>query len=288
MSQITFVIYAPDRKPNVGGHVVIHMLIKKLADAGHEVWTTCKPLFPCRAKIIGSKRINDKIVWDTTMLSKKNYVAVYPETIKGNPLMAKNVVRWILYHTRPDIEETWSLDDHYFYYVDGFTTKRTAKKKILNLIDPKLDIFYNKGLGTNRSGYCHINKKKYPEGERKLEYLNSKDLSNFMENGGFPYLAEELNKHEYFVTYDDATYYSIAAALCGCKSVILNPRLDILPEEFRQQHFLFTYGVAYGWEDLKHADMTRDMVRDHIKRMEKNSLRQIEELVKYAKTIILQ
>ena len=126
-----------------------------------------------------------------------------------------------------------------------------------------------------------LNKKKYPIGEKLLESLNSIDLSDFDKKGGFSYLASEFNKYEYFVTYDDATYYSILAALCGCRSVILNPDLTITPEEYRKKFPVRKYGVAYGWQDMKHADLTRDLVREHIKNYEKESIKSVNKFINF-------
>jgi|LakMenEpi03Aug12_release.lakeMendotaPanAssembly.Ray.scaffolds.fasta_scaffold322771_2 hypothetical protein len=281
MSKLIFVIYFPGRKQNIGGHVVLHKLAKILCDLGVEVWVTQKPMFQCNAKIVDTEKIN--LVRKDRKVDARGYklVALYPETIKGNPLKIENVVRWILYHPIPDIEKTWDATDEYFYFIKGFNTQRETNNRMLSIIDPKLDIFYNRGLGKERKGYCHINKKKYPAGETLLSELGSRDLSNFMDLGGFEYLATEMNKYEYFVTYDDATFYSIAAAMCGCRSIIINTDTRMTAEEYRNKFGYSMYGVAYGWHDIKHADMTRDIVRDFMKRSEKHSVHNVEQLIKF-------
>jgi len=283
MNDLVFAVYLPGRKTNVGGHVVLHKLVKILCDLGQEVWVTCEPMFGCDAKLINNIGAPNQKMWDMSFVKDKKLVAVYPETIKGNEFHADHIARWILYHTKGEIEKTWYDTDEYFFYVDGFTTQKDRGSKNLNVIDPKLDVFFNRGLGDKREGYCHINKKKYPKGEKMLEHLSSKDLTDFMKKGGFVYLAEELNKHEYFVTYDDATYHSIAAALCGCRSVILNPDPKITPDEYRKNYHMSVYGIAYGWNDLKHADMTRDMVKELMRKIERQSIKSVEEFVLFWK-----
>jgi hypothetical protein len=267
-----FFIYIPGRKEFTGGHVVLHKLTKIISDLGYEVWSNQIPLFDCNCKLVEDI--------DATKEYIEKIVVVYAEQIIGNPLNAKNVCRWILYHTKEDVENTWSETDIRFKFVPGFKTI-TSSDKVLTVLDSKLEIFRNEGLGDKRTGFCHINKKKYPIGEKLLESLNSIDLSDFDKKGGFSYLASEFNKYEYFVTYDDATYYSILAALCGCRSVILNPDLTITPEEYRKKFPVRKYGVAYGWQDMKHADLTRDLVREHIKNYEKESIKSVNKFINF-------
>ena len=276
MSKISFLIYIPGRKENIGGQIVLHKLVKILADMGEEVWTNQIPMFECNSNILEQ---NDDGTWNTKDIKNK-IVALYPEQIEGNPFEAENVTRWILYHTKENIEKTWSPSDIHFYFTKGFKSSSKTRYK-LTTIDSKLDTFSNKGLGSKKKGYCHINKKKYPVGEKTLSHLESKDLSNFMELGGFSYLAEEFNKHEYFITYDDATYYSILAALCGCRSIIINTDPLITPDEYREMYTIAKYGISYGWNDIKHADLTRDLLRDFIKSIEKESIRNVTSFINF-------
>lgn len=276
MTNISFLIYIPGRKENIGGQVVLHKLVKILADMGEEVWTNQIPMFECNSNILEQ---NEDGTWNTKNVNN-TIVAIYPEQIEGNPFNVENVTRWILYHTKESIEKTWSTSDIHFYYTEGFKSSLKTRYKLTTL-DSKLDIFSNKGLGSKKKGYCHINKKKYPVGEKTLSHLESKDLSNFMECGGFKYLAEEFNKHEYFVTYDDATYYSILAALCGCRSIIINTNPLITPDEYREMYHISKYGISYGWNDIKHADLTRDLLRDFIKSIEKESIKNVTSFVDF-------
>ena len=78
------------------------------------------------------------------------------------------------------------------------------------------------------------------------------------------------------------------AALCGCRSVILNPDNKITPEEYRELYPVRKYGVAYGWIDLKHADLTRDLVRNHVKEYEKKSVESVINFVNFCREGALQ
>jgi hypothetical protein len=279
---ISFVVYIPGSRENVGGHVVLHKFVAILSELGFEVWTTEEPMFSCKANIIRKK---DKGEFDLEFLKHKDpskVVAVYPEQIEGNPFGIENVSRWILYHTSVDVEKTWKSTDEFFYFQPGFLTARKEdSKKILTILDTKVAVCGNKGIGSKRNGYCHINKKKYPEGETIMSNLASTDLGDFMDKGGFTYLVEEMNKYEYFVTFDDATHYSVIAALCGCRSVILRQELKTTPDEYRAKYPTHKYGVAFGWEDIKHADMTRDIVRQYMQRYEKESIESTKRFIEF-------
>lgn len=281
---MTFVIYVPGRRENVGGHVVLHKFVQILSELESDVWTTEEPLFKCNAKVIEK---NEEGEFDLSFLENKKQsdtVVLYPEQVEGNPFKIKNVSRWILYHTSKEIENTWNKGDVYFYFQPGFRTQRKDEElKRMTILDTKLSVCVNKGFGSKRSGYCHINKKKYPNGEKILESLNSTDLGDFMENGGFEYLVEELNKYEFFVTFDDATHYLVIAAMCGCRSVSLRPNVTISPDKYRELYPTRKYGVAFGWEDLKHADLTRDLVKDHMKTYENKSVQEVKSFISFWK-----
>ena len=89
-----------------------------------------------------------------------------------------------------------------------------------------------------------------------------------------------MNSYEYMVTYDHASFYTIAAIMCGCKVIILNPNGNsyealesantgtdiLLPLEFRLNFPIFMFGVAYGWDDIQWANDTIDLVPPYIEK----------------------
>ena len=76
-------------------------------------------------------------------------------------------------------------------------------------------------------------------------------------------IAAAFNSCETFVTYDEATMYSLFAAICGCQSVVI-PKSYASREAWVADRPIAKYGVAYGWDDLQHARDTQDKVRDHV------------------------
>jgi hypothetical protein len=106
-----------------------------------------------------------------------------------------------------------------------------------------------------------------------------------------------FNQYEYFLTYDQKSYYSIMATLCGCKTIILNPGkpyefapnantelnedTEITPTEFRLQNYLQQYGIAYGWDDLQWAKDTLPLVRNYIEDLEIIDDKTVDNFIKY-------
>lgn len=290
MKRPSFLIYTPGSREWTGGHVVLHALAKKLADKGLNVWITSPAMFNSKVKVLEKRVIEEengetREEIDLRPLHKvKDLYVVYPEQIEGNPLKIHNVIRWILYYVKDEIKNTWSKNDILFFLTPAFTKgfdKPEDGFRFLETMDLKLDVFTNKGYGGQRNGYCHVRKKNFPKDEAHFAHYGSKDLSDFMEQGGFKYLAEQFNRAEYFLSYDHATFYTLAAALCGCRVVIVNPNPHISPINFRRKFPSQMYGVAYGWMDLKHADLTRDLVKPYLQELEKKNDKLIRDFIDY-------
>ena len=71
------------------------------------------------------------------------------------------------------------------------------------------------------------------------------------------------------------------AALCGCRSIIINTDPLITPDEYREIFPIAKYGISYGWNDIKHADLTRDLLRDFIKSIEKESIKNVASFIDF-------
>lgn len=67
-------------------------------------------------------------------------------------------------------------------------------------------------------------------------------------------IARVFNQVEYCISYDPHTYYSVYAAMCGCKSIIVP--LEGISKEQWQPVEEFRYGLAYGEDELEHARQT--------------------------------
>jgi hypothetical protein len=311
--KINFIIglFWPFKELMSGGVVALHKLAYKLAERGHNVLIFCEPEYTHPNIKVISTTIEDidgdeaKINgWEPFSFNQGNTVSIYPEITVYNPFNTNNVARWILSDTKEHIEGTYGDNDVYFDYSD-FKTLRNVKKRKLTVIDYKLDLLKVTNTGKRKS-FCHIiHKHTPPDGEKIFKELGSFDLTGWQNkqiqdtgySSPYDYLREMFNQYEYFLTYDQKSYHSIMATLCGCKTVILNPGVpyglehlvdkengdseDITPTEFRLNNPLQQYGIAYGWDDLKWANDTIHLVRDYVEQLEIIDDKTVDSFINY-------
>ena len=92
-----------------------------------------------------------------------------------------------------------------------------------------------------------------------------------------------LNRLSKFLTvanysYDDATFLSALAALCGCKSIVV-PTQGVTESEWRGGFPYFYYGIAYGVENLQWAEDTAQYLRAHLQKLDGATITQTKEFI---------
>jgi hypothetical protein len=314
--KLNFIIelFLPLEKMMSGGLMVLHKLAYKLAERGHNVYIFCDPEYPHpNIKTIKSEVRFDpsgfiqQYEWEGFNFPLKNTISIYPQITYHNPFNTEHVARWILYDTQKEIEDTYGENDVYFDY-SNFKTFRLVPSRRLTVVDYKLNFLKITNTGKRKS-FCHIiHKNTPPGGEKIFDQLNSFDLTDWKSKGvsggynPYDYLRDMFNQYEYFLTYDQKTYLSVMATLCGCKTVILNPGKpyeftpnakseieeisEITPTEFRINNYLQQYGIAYGWDDLQWANNTLPLVRDYISSLEKFDDKSVDSFINYWKNKI--
>ena len=198
-------------------------------------------------------------------------VVIYGETIKGNPMNAKYVVRWILAPlgviVGPEISKTWGRNDLVYYFNSEIKFSRQPEKvgniyKLLNVlyINP-----YAKNMNPNpRSGFCHTFRKS-TEIHGKITYIHPRDSFEITRQHTQMQCITLFNKFKAFVSYDSLTFYTVIAALCGCVSIVYQVKGLTKQEwinttaaseflKFKGHSNLF--GIAYGLEDIPFAVST--------------------------------
>jgi len=90
-----FLIYAPSiYDPRGGGCIALHKLAHNIATVHGECFIYTDSVNPDYKGIMVDKK-------EAMVLASLNEVmTVYPEVTIGNPLFAKHITRWILYHVR--------------------------------------------------------------------------------------------------------------------------------------------------------------------------------------------
>jgi hypothetical protein len=299
------VVYHSFNEDITGGTLVLHKLGYELARRGHNIFLLSDPEY----KHENIQRINSSFSyvngitnyhWDPIIFPKNKTIVIYPQTTFGNPFNVDHVCRWILYHTQSEVEDSYGLDDVYFNF-GNFKTFKNVEDKKLTVFDYNFDKLYITNNNNNRKGFCHLfHKHTPPNGEEIVKQFNSKNLENFKKNKrfNFDYLREELNKHEYFLTYDKKSFFTLAAVLCGCKAIILDINNNsefyenaftkssdyinsLTPTEFRLNNPIQMFGVAYGLEDISWANKTINFATEYLKELENIDNKTIDNFVIY-------
>ena len=109
---------------------------------------------------------------------------------------------------------------------------------LLKVNDPMLGIYPDiTNLKKDRKGTFYTirkGKKKlslYPPKESWLKY----DFDFTNDKNFIIQCIERFTKAEYFISYDEATFLSVIAAMCGCKSVVI-PNKDLSAKEWREKN----------------------------------------------------
>ena len=293
-----------------GGHIVLHLLANKLAQRGHNSYIFADPLYPHenlrnipQSYWIDPNPDSNISTWTFEPFSypQNRTVSIFPNDYVGNPFNTIHNVRLILSHVYKKEEELWGEED--LVVKGGWSNFFSHKKKFdffLPIVDYKIEEFYD--TKEVRNGYCHILWKYTPENhEEILAPYNSRDVSDWMNQGGFDYLKKMFNSHEYFLTFDKKTYFTTLAAMCGCKAIILEPNSNVsydeglpfmcekkqTPAEFRSQNTLNLFGVAFGVEDVEWANQTVHFAHNHVKSLSETSESLLDEFVNYWETKLL-
>jgi hypothetical protein len=276
-----------------GASIACHKLAYELANEGHYVYIFNEPFFPHpNIDVIPVNKINEdggwwnKFYWEPFGYNPQRTVSIYTQITWGNPMNTIHNVRWVLHDYDYSHWDTFG-DTDCIYNFGTFKVPEGTKQSLLTIFDYKFDKFYNKN-NSNRKGFGHIIHKNTPEwGRDFLQQFGSTEIPHYNGLRDLDYLLDEFNKYEYLLTFDDKSYYTAAAALCGTKSIILNPDKTILPAEYRQKNPIQMCGVAYGFDDIKWANDTIGLVREHLQQLEKIDKQTIFNFIQHWKNKLL-
>lgn len=271
-----FITYAPgEYNERGGGCIALHRLAHNIALCGEESYIMSDNTSANYKSIV----VNEA---EAKELAKGDAIVIYPEVIERNPLNAKNVMRWILYFVRDTGDHgIYGERDLIYKYAPHFTLRKEREiNGYLRASELNLDLFVDRG--EERSGACYLVKKGYdnwgfnschPEDAIKLDEYRGADWFN--------YLADVFNYCETFYCYDNASWLSIIAAQCGCKSIVV-PDGSTNPLDWYKGFPYFKYGIAYGQSELKHAELTRHLLIENLKAIEAEAMEQTKEFIKTA------
>lgn len=170
-----------------------------------------------------------------------DYIVIYPEIIKWNPLNAKNVVRWFL--MKPNGIDYWN-NELYFYYQEAFNdhlVNKDLSNKLRNIYH--FTDIYKQTNFWKRSWKCYIVRKWW--NRIKKEDINDGIVIDWKSHSE---IAKIFNTCEYCISYDLYTFYSYYATLCGCKSIVI-PEEWVSKEKWQPEEKL-RYWICYWFQEI--------------------------------------
>lgn len=240
-NKINIVMYTPPYYHKCGGIVVMHYFCKLINEKYND--TFCAKLFipnnlkyknPFCNHFARVDEIND------------NTIVIYPEIVSGNPLNAKNVVRWILLELGIEMPL-----DHYknWYETDLIYHWEPINSNTKQLCCPFYNnIFTNKNL-EKRDKICYL-VKKGPLIHKNIHYIQPSD-SICIDDLSLQEKANIFNECKFFYSYDPNTAYILFSAACGCIPIIY-PIEGVSEEEYFKEkmynfdNIIYNKGIVYG------------------------------------------
>jgi hypothetical protein len=301
-----YIIFAPSYLETDGGSIVLHKLCSLLNSLGIDSY-----LYPnfetyeinkinffrtlillTKSMILGlirpyklNKSFNTKIFTNNLDIITKYDIVIYPETTFGNPLNAKNVIRWLLhkpgFHTN---KVYYGKGELLFKYGTGNNTYKYHESKLsegyLKIIYYPLEYYNRNYLPTSRKGtaYC-LRKGKHKKIQHDLTDSILIDGKSNSIGKSHKEVSEIFKKVNIFISYDTYTAYSKFAALCGCISIVV-PDENITKEEWNSREY-DRYGIAYGFseDELTKAVGTAHLLKEQILHEEEENIENVKKFI---------
>jgi hypothetical protein len=254
-----------------GGTLVQYQLGKVLSDFGLNVRICPWNGYRQSTNIFSMFYENDFPIDDNT-------VVIYCEGTRGNPLNAKNVVRWMLSELGKNVPyndvHTWGKNELVYYFnsenkFDAYPEKKDIIYKQLSIvyINPSIKQTY---FGP-RAGICYaIRKINWHKNPVKFYEFNE-PMFEIPDKFEHSEVVEHFNRHKIFISYDPCTFLTMMAAMCGCISVVY-PRDNLTKLDWinsgaaakyiKAKGLDNLYGIAYGMEDIQYAIDTIHLVKE--------------------------
>lgn len=254
------VIHSPPYDPKSGGIIVLHKLCDLLIQEG----------FDAGFYVEGDFLVNSSYKYKT--FTKKNInlsndIVVYPEIIFGNPIGAKNVVRYILNrgHVTLNRKDTWGKDDYWIYFSKRFYDN-IQPLRLLNVLDSKIEHFKDYNLPRTYEE-CFTYRKQANKIEES-NIIHSKNAIEIYYTTSDEDLIKIFNTCKKFYCYDPESYISVLASLCGCDSIIVPNKKFDRNKVINNSPCFSVGGVAYGENEINLARNTRSLLVEFLQNKE--------------------
>jgi hypothetical protein len=200
-------------------------------------------------------------------------IVVYPEVVLGNPLRARNVVRWLLY--KPGLRNPYRFgpDELFFAASDACDLPEVTGGAPRLFLWQRNPAYRDQGR-IDRAGICFLVRK----GDAKPRIPETEDAIQ-IDGLSHDDVADIFNRCTTFYSYDEATMYSLYAALCGCLSIVVPGRFAS-HDDYTAQRPIARYGVSYGMDHLDHARATAGLVDGNLAALQAEGLETLHAFIR--------
>jgi hypothetical protein len=272
-----YILSAPDYTSSSAGIGCLYRVCKDLRNLGFEACITGSqvghPGYPVPI-LSRSEAIH---------AAKSGAWVIYPETVSGNPLHGKNVIRWVL--NRPGLlggEEVYSENEHVFVYSEVFAPY--VKNKIRGrLYVPTMDqnIFFPPENEQPRSLECYyVGKSEFKDGyfDPSLTIEITRSTPPKSELGKIFRAAKIL------YCFDNSTALAYEAIICGCPVMIIPDGTQTWDDYQKLELGIKGMGWGKAPENSAAAIHSREL-RQRLAVLESEYAHQLEDLVTYTQNI---
>ena len=237
--KIKIIIYCPPYNLKCGGIIVMHYLCYLINNFYSE-------------KAYVKLFMHNNIKYDNPFCNKfarldeinDNCFVIYPEIVSGNPLNAKNVIRWILLELGIEMPldhyKKWNSTDLIYHW------EKIDKQLTCPFFNP---LFKNNNTKQERTKTCYL-VKKGPLIHKNMFQIHPSG-SICIDDFSLSEIKDLFNECKFFYSYDPNTAYIIYAAVCGCIPII--HEIDGINEDnyFKEKMFnfdnqIYNRGIVYG------------------------------------------
>jgi hypothetical protein len=266
-----YLIYAPPYTSNSAGIKCLYLLC-------HEMNVRGFPSFVVNSYQTAPQWIAPLIGWtEARRLARQGYVAVYPETVVGNPLRARVVARWVL--NRPgwlggrDVYDDTEIVFNYSNLYQPYIRNRIAGKLHMPVIDESI-FFCNDGEPLTRTLECfYVGKSTWKEGvvnrTKAFEITRRTPPRN--------QLGNLFRSARLFYCFDNSTALIHEALLCGCPVMII-PDGTQKKDDLASAEMGFE-GIAWGPEELPLIKMNVPKIRQRYEQIKQDFLGQLDQFI---------
>lgn len=210
----------------------------------------------------------NQLIADDHFIEKRTPIVIYPETVRGNPLQANCVVRYLLNY--PGLlggDTTYDAKEMIFGYTEKLAQSVDHPSGILfmPLVDRSI---FNPGAGTVRRGSCFYAAKYRAAGHHVFGL--PADAVEIYRDGAHAQspaeIAELFRSCEKFYIFED-TALSLEAALCGCPTVAMRSDFfsaPLLLSEFKAAGFALDDGPDEFSRAIESLDKLAEIYDAHI------------------------